>query len=167
LRKPRVNNQIRDSEVRVIDADGKQVGVMPLQEALQLAKERDLDLVQVTEKVSPPVCKIIDYGKYLYSLQKKEKKTKQKAGQLKGVRLSFKISDHDMKIRAKQAEKFLKEGNKVKIDLILRGREKALGDYAKKRIQKFLDMLKESVSIKAEKELKRGPRGFTMIIGQR
>lgn len=166
MRRPRINNQIRVSEVRVIDIDEKQVGVIPLQEALQLAKERGLDLVQVTEKVSPPVCKITDYGKYLYSLQKKEKNKKQKVSQLKGIRLSFKISDHDMKIRVKQAEKFLKGGNKVKIDLILRGREKALGDYAKKKIQKFLDMLGESISIKTERQLKRGPRGFTMIISR-
>lgn len=166
MRKPRVNNQIRASKVRVIDIDGKQKGVMLLQEALQIARERGLDLVQVTEKVEPPVCKIVDYGKYLYSLQKKEKKSRKKAGQLKGIRLSFGISDHDLKIRVKQAEKFLKKGNKVKVDLILRGREKALGDFAKEKVEKFIEMLKESVPIKVERELKRRPRGLTMIISQ-
>lgn len=164
MKKPRVNNQIRASKIRVIDTDGRQIGVMNLEQALQIARERGLDLVQVTERVEPPVCKIVDYGKYLYSLQKKEKKSKKKAGQLKGIRLSFGISDHDLKIRVRQAEKFLKKGNKVKVDLILRGREKALGDFAKKKMEKFIEMLKESIPLKVERELKRGPRGLTIII---
>ena len=166
MRKPPANNRIRASKVRVIDETGKQIGVMSLQEALQIARERGLDLVQVTGKVEPPVCKIIDYGKYLYSLQKKEKKSRKKTSQLKGVRLSFGISDHDLKIRVDQSEKFLKKSNKVKVDLILRGREKALGDFAKKKMEKFIEMLKESIPIKVERKLKRGPRGFTMIISK-
>lgn len=164
MKRPLVNNQIRALRVRVIDKNGEQLGIMSLQQALQIAKERGLDLVQVTERVEPPVCKIVDYGKYLYSLQKKEKKSKKRAGQLKGIRLSFGISDHDLKIRVRQAEKFLEKGNKVKVDLILRGREKALGDFAKKKMEKFIEMLKESIPIKVERELKRGPRGLIMII---
>ena len=136
-------------------------------EALQIARERNLDLIQVTEKVEPPVCKIMDYGKYLYSLQKKEKGSKiKKAGQIKGIRISFGISLHDLKIRAKQAEKFLKKGYKVKVELILRGRQKALGEYAKGKVNEFFEILKESVPIKIERELKRGPRGLTMIISK-
>jgi len=164
LIRPWINNQIRAREVRVIDETGKQLGVFPLQAALQLAQERNLDLIQVTEKVDPPVCKIGDYGKYLYSLQKKERKLRTKAGELKGVRISFAISPHDLEIKAKQAEKFLNKGFKVRLELILRGREKALGDFAKGKIRQFLEMLEKLVPIKIEGELKREPRGFTMII---
>jgi len=138
---------------------------MNLEKALQIARERNLDLVQVTEKVKPPVCKVMDYGKYLYSLQKKEKGSKiKKAGQIKGVRISFGISIHDLEVRAKQAEKFLKKGYKVKVELILRGRQKALGEYAKGKMNKFLEVLRELIPIKIERGLKREPRGFTMII---
>lgn len=138
---------------------------MNSREALQIARERNLDLIQVTEKVEPPVCKIMDYGKYLYSLQKREKGSKiKKAGQIKGIRISFGISSHDLETRAKQAEKFLKKGYKVKVELILRGRQKALGEYAKGKINKFLEILGELTPVKIERELKREPRGFTMII---
>jgi len=132
-----------------------------------MARERSLDLVQVTGKVTPPVCKITDYGKYLYSLQKKERKSKSpKTGQIKGVRLGFRISQHDMEIRAKMAEKFLKKGNKVKVEMRLRGREKGLSNFAKEKIQKFFDILKQRVPIKFERELKREPSGFTIIISK-
>ena len=159
-----VNNQIRASKVRVIDVDGKQIGVMPLEEALQLAKERNLDLVQVTEKVQPPVCKIIDRGKYLYQLQKKEKKSKKKTSQVKGIRLSFRISDHDLETKTRQAEKFLKKGDKIKVELILRGREKALGNFTKEKLLKFVGNLKEKIPIKIEQDIKRRPGALTMII---
>jgi translation initiation factor IF-3 len=167
FRKPLINNQIRAPRVRVIDETGKQVGVLELEEALRIARERNLDLVQVTEKVEPPVCKIMDYGKYLYALQKKERKVKiKRAGELKGVRLGFNISLHDLETRARQAEKFLKKGDKVRIELPLRGREKALPEFAKEKINKFLEILAGLISYKAERELKKEPRGFTMIISK-
>ena len=166
LQKPLVNNQIRSSQVRVIDEAGKQLGIIDLEEALRLARERNLDLIQVTEKVEPPVCKISDYGKYLYWLQKKEKGTK-RAGETKGIRLSFNISLHDLETRAHQSEGFLKKGNKVRVELILRGREKALGDFAKKKIQQFLEILEKLIPIKIERELKRETRGFTIIIAKK
>ncbi len=167
IKKLLVNNQIRSPQVRMIDEAGKQLGVISLQEALRKARERNLDLVQVTEKVDPPVCKIMDYGKYLYSLQRKEKGIKIKgAGGIKGIRLSFNISLHDLETRAHQAEKFLKKGNKVRIEMRLRGREKALSEFAKEKINKFLEILKELIPIRTERELKREPRGFTMIISK-
>jgi len=167
LKRPPVNNQIRSPQVRVIDETGKQLGVIALETALQTAKEHNLDLVQVTEKVEPPVCKIMDYGKYRYSLQKKERKIKIKiAGELKGVRLGFNISLHDLETRAQQTEKFLKRGDKVRIELPLRGREKALSGFAKEKINKFLEILAKLISYKVEKELKREARGFTMIIAK-
>ncbi|KPJ73225.1 hypothetical protein AMJ48_02045 [Parcubacteria bacterium DG_74_1] len=167
LKKPLVNNQIRAREVKLIDQSGKQAGVIPLLEALRIAEERGLDLIQVTEKVEPPVCKIMDYGKYLYWLQKKEKAARgSKGSELKGIRLGFNISLHDLEIRAHQAEKFLKKGDKVKIEMVLRGREKALGGFAKGKISQFLEILEKLVPIKIERELKREVRGFTMIIAR-
>ena len=152
----------------MVDEAGKQLGIMELEKALQIAQERNLDLIQVTEKVEPPVCKIMDYGKYLYSLQKREKAAKIKKGsELKGIRLGFNISLHDLETRARQAEKFLKKGNRVRVELILRGREKGLSEFAKGKINQFLEILEKLIPIKIERELKREPRGFTMIIGKK
>ena len=164
MKYPFINNRIRAREVRVIDETGKQLGVFPLEEALRLAQERNLDLIQVTEKVEPPVCKLGDYGKYLYSLEKKEKTTKTKAGEIKGVRISFAISPHDLETKAKMAEKFLKKGYRVRVELILKGRQKALGDFAKGKMNQFLETLGKLTPFKTERDLKREPRGFTMII---
>jgi translation initiation factor IF-3 len=168
FKKPLVNNQIKAPQVRVIDEAGKQLGIFPLETALQMAKERNLDLIQVTEKATPAVCKIMDYGKYLYWLKKKERAAKlSRAGQLKGIRLGFNISLHDLEIRARQAEKFLKKGNKVKIEMILRGREKKFEDFTKGKINQFLEILEKLIPIKIEKELKKESRGFTMIIAKK
>ncbi len=139
---------------------------MNFEDALKIAYERSLDLIQVTEKVEPPVCKIMDYGKYIYQLSKKEKQTKPKGGGLKGVRLSFGISQHDLEVRVRQAEKFLKAGDKVRIEMRLRGREKAMGDFSKEKINKFLGILQGLIPYKIEVELKRSPRGLTMIIAK-
>lgn len=164
-RRPLINNLIRAREVRVVDETGKQLGVMSLKDALGLSYGRNLDLIQVTEKVEPPVCKIMDYGKYQYLQKKKERSgKKQKAGELKGIRLGFNISLHDMETKAHQAEKFLKKGYKVRIEMKLKGRERALENFAKEKINKFLEILKNFVPIKTEKELKREARGLTMII---
>ena len=168
LRRPLVNNQIRAPQVRVIDETGKQLGVISLEEALRMAKERNLDLIQVSEKAEPPVCKIMDYGKYLYWLQKKEKAAKgSKASELKGIRLGFNISLHDLETRAQQAEKFLKKGDKVKVEMVLRGREKAFEDLGKGKINQFLEILEKQIPIKIEVGLKKEPRGLTMIISKR
>jgi translation initiation factor IF-3 len=167
LKKPLSNRQIRAREVRLIDETGKQLGVMALEKALQIAQERNLDLIQVTEKVEPPVCKIMSYGKYLYQEKKKEKSAaKKQKGDIKGIRLGFNISQHDLEVRAHQAEKFLKQGDKIRIEMILRGREKALGNFAKEKINKFLEILQGFISYKIERELKREPRGFSMIISK-
>lgn len=134
-----------------------------------MARERDLDLVQVTEKVVPPVCRITDYGKYLYKEEKKKRTSKQKKiGALKGVRLRFNISSHDLETRVKQTEKFLNQGNKVKVEMQLRGREKAfaLQNFAKDKVNTFLELLGQRLSFKIERELKKEARGFTMIISK-
>ncbi len=163
-----INNFIRAKEVRVIDETGEQLGIKNIFEAIEMAKARGLDLIQVTEKVEPPICKIANYGKYLYSLQKKEKKIslKNRGGELKEVRIGFNISPHDIEVKAKQAEKFLKGGDKVKVGMILRGREKAMGEFAKKKIEFFFTTLNAILPIKIDRELKRELKGFTMIISK-
>lgn len=160
------NNRIRAREVRVIDETGKNLGVLKLDEALRTARERNLDLIQITEKLEIPVCKIMDYGKYQYSEKKQERKSaqKQKTGEMKGIKLGFNISPHDLEIRAKQAEKFLKQGNKVRVEMRLRGREKALQGFAKEKMNKFTESLGNLIPYKIERELKKEPRGLTMII---
>jgi len=151
----------------VIDEAGKQLGVLVLEKALQIARERGFDLIQVTEKVEPPVCKLMDYGKYLYRQKKKEKSSKHHmAGLLKGIRLTFGISEHDLETRAHQAEKFLKKGDKIRIEMRLKGREKAHQDFARKKIRKFLEILEKSIPIKTERELKKEGRGLTMIVSK-
>ncbi len=162
-----INNFIKEKEVRVISETGEQLGVMNIFEAIDLAKSKSLDLIQVTDKVVPPVCKIANYGKYLYTLQKKEKQIKKPTGgELKEIRLTFGISPHDIETRAGQAKKFLEEGNKIKINLVLRGREKAMGKFAEEKAKLFIEKLNAIVPIKIEREIKREPRGFTAILSK-
>jgi translation initiation factor IF-3 len=130
-----------------------------------MARERNLDLVQVTEKVQPPVCRITDYGKYLYAEEKKKRQSKtKKTGELKGIRLSFNISLHDLEIRVRQAEKFLKRGDKIRVDIILRGRQRALQNIAEEKINQFTQVLSEKIPIKVERNIQRRGRNLTMII---
>jgi len=149
----------------LIDENGEQLGIFGLREALRKAYGKGLDLIQVTEKVDPPVCKIIDYGKYAYQMKKREKQqATKKGGELKNIRLSFNISEHDMENRAKTAKKFLEKGDKVRIDMVLRGRQKALSDFAREKMNKFLEGLNALSPFKVERELKRQGRGLTIII---
>ena len=153
--------------MRLIDETGKQLGVVPFEEAARLAIERKLDLIQVTEKVEPPVCKLGDYGKYLYQEEKKNKGLKkQKGGELKGIRLTFNISLHDLETRVHQAEKFLNKGDRVRVELPLRGREKALQEFAKEKINKFLEILQNIIPIKIERELKKEFGRLIIIISK-
>jgi len=166
LNKPLINNQIRAREIKLIDETGKQLGIMPLLDALRISQERNLDLIQVTEKVEPPVCKIGDYGKYLYWQEKKAKGQRAHGGEIKGIRLTFNISQHDLETRVYQTEKFIKNGDKVRVEIILRGREKAHAEIAREKINYFVEFLKKLVPIKIERELKKEPRGFSMIISK-
>ncbi len=158
-----INNQIKAEKVRVIDENGKNLGIFDLSAALEMAKEKGLDLILVSEKATPPVCKIGDYGKYLYQLQKKEKKI-QKGGEIKVVRIGFNISPHDLETKVAQTEKFLKKGQKVRVEMILRGRERLFENLAKEKFDNFLNLLKEKVSFKIERELKKEPKGFTLFL---
>ena len=120
-----INEEIRDSEVRVIDQDGSQLGIMSSSEALDIAAKKNLDLVKISPQANPPVCKIMDYGKYRFELAKKEKENRknQKVVNLKEVRLSPSIDNHDFETKLKNACKFLKNGDKVKVSVRFRGRE--------------------------------------------
>ena len=120
-----INGQIRDKEVRLIGTDGEQLGIMSAKEAMKLAMEADLDLVKIAPAAQPPVCKIIDYGKYRYELARREKeaKKKQRTIEIKEVRLSPNIDENDLNTKASAARKFITKGNKVKVTLRFRGRE--------------------------------------------
>jgi translation initiation factor IF-3 len=150
--------------VFVIDDEGKQIGEMPTTEAMTLAKEKMLDLVEVSPKAVPPVCRIMDYGKHLYQQSKQLRiaKAKQKKIEIKGVRLGLRTDTHDLDFKKAQSEKFLRQGDKVKIDIVLRGREKAHQDLARKNLQDFISLI--TVPYKIEDPIKRFPGGFNVII---
>lgn len=141
----KINEEIRDRELRVIDNEGKMLGVMSRDEALALAEEKKLDLVNISPNANPPVCKILDYGKYRYEIQKREKeaKKKQKTIQVKEIRLSSFIEEHDVQVKAKTACKFLKEGDKVKVSLRFRGRENANTARGREVMNKFAEICSE------------------------
>ncbi|WP_294377028.1 translation initiation factor IF-3 [uncultured Clostridium sp.] len=160
-----INEEIREKEVRLIGNDGEQLGVVSSNEARRLADERDLDLVMISPNAKPPVCKIMDYGKFVYEQSKKEKeaKKKQKVISIKEIRVSLTIEEHDIDIKAKNARKFLLDGDKVKITVRFRGREMELGHIAERILDKFTTKL-EDVSI-IEKKPKREGRSMTLVLG--
>lgn len=137
---------------------------MDTKEAVELAREKGLDLVEVSPKAQPPVCKIIDYGKYQYQKSKEKRlaQGKQKKVEVKEVRIGVKTDDHDLEFKKNQVEKFLSKGHKVKIDLMLRGREKAHQDLARATLQEFISQV--SIPYRVEESIKRFPRGFNALI---
>ena len=153
--------------MRVVTGDGEYIGVLNKEDALKEAKKRNLDLVEISPNANPPVCKIIDHGKYKYKQQKKEQKKSKKSHQpeLKTLKLSFSISTHDMEIRAKNAKKFLERGDRVRVVLPLRGRENALKGKAKEKMRAFVEIVKDQdVDLEVEKDIKKEPRGLTMTL---
>ncbi len=138
---PRMNERIRVPEVRVIGPDGKQLGIMDTKEALAMAKEMGLDLVEVAPNAQPPVCRIMDWGKYKYEQAKKEKQAKKKArhNQIKEMQFRPKISEHDFMIKIKKVKEFIEDGYKVKVVVRLRGRELETPEIAKEMIYKIRD----------------------------
>jgi translation initiation factor IF-3 len=137
----RINNAIRAKEVLVIDSTGKSLGVLPIHEAQLRAQQQGLDLVEVSPQANPPVCKILDYGKYKYSLSKKEKDSKKGATKLKEIQLHVNINEHDFLIKLKQAEAFMAKGMKVKFNLFLRGREITHQDLALNLMKRLIQDL--------------------------
>jgi len=143
--KLRVNQEIRARQIRVVDTDGGQLGIMPVSEGMRLAEERGQDLVEVAPKAAPPVCRIMDYGKYKYEQSKKEREARknQKVINIKEVRMSPKIDEHDFNVRVRNAERFLKAGDKVKVTVRFRGREIVHSGLARKRLMEFAKLLGE------------------------
>ena len=162
-----INEQIRDKEVRVIGESGEQLGIMSSREAMKLAQEAELDLVKIAPTAKPPVCKIIDYGKYRYELARKEKeaKKKQKTVEVKEVRLSPNIDVNDLNTKVNNAKKFIAKGNKVKVTLRFRGREMAHVQSSKHILDDFADMLKDVASI--EKAPKLEGRSMSMVLTEK
>ncbi|EJA6783858.1 translation initiation factor IF-3 [Clostridioides difficile] len=140
-----IYEQIKDKEIRVLSPTGEQLGVMPTKEAQAMANSKNLDLVQISPNANPPVCKIMDYGKFRYEQARKEKeaKKKQKTIVVKEVRLRPGIEQNDLNTKANNAIKFLKKGDKVKVELRFRGRELGHKDIGKEVMLKFLDIIKE------------------------
>ena len=160
-----INDEIRAAEVRVIDETGEMRGVMSLDDALALAEQADLDLVNVSPNAEPPVCKILDYGKYRYEQQKKEKMAKknQHVTEIKEIRLSPSIEDHDVDVKAKTAIKFLQDGDKLKVSLRFRGRERDYTQLGYEVMQKFAEIVSDYGVI--EKEPKMEGRRMNMFMG--
>ena len=162
-----INEQIRDREVRLMGENGELIGIMSAKEAYKLAQEAELDLVKIAPTAKPPVCKIIDYGKYKYELARKEKeaKKKQKVIEIKEVRLSPNIEDNDLNTKVSAAKKFLEKGNKVKVTLRFRGREMAHMASSKHILDDFAKMLEEVAVV--EKPAKVEGRSMTLVLAQK
>lgn len=160
----RINEHIRVPRVLVIDDSNQNLGEMDTAAALELARSLELDLIEVFPKAVPPVCRIMDYGKIQYQKSKEIRlsRAKQKKIDTKGIRIGVRTDEHDLEFKKSQADKFLKKGDKVKIEIILRGREKAHQDLARDNMQKFASMI--TTPYKIEEPIKRFPGGFNMII---
>lgn len=157
-----INEQIHDKEVRVVDADGSQLGIMPIREALDLADKKNLDLVKIAPQAKPPVCKIIDYGKYRFEQSKREKEQRknQRVVEVKEVRLSLNIDTHDFDTKKNHAVRFIKEGNKVKASIRFRGREMGHPELGLEIMKRFADEMAEVANVEKPAKLE----GRTMLM---
>ena len=147
----RINNRIQVREVRLIDDQGNQRGIIPTSEALDLAKEANMDLVEVSPNANPPVCKLLDYGKYKFEQEKrlKESRKKSKTVKLKEIRMQPKIENHDLQFKTKHIREFLEQGFKVKVTIRFRGRELAHTELGKDKLDKVLELLEDSYNIES------------------
>lgn len=160
-----INENIRSKELRLIDDEGNNKGVVKTSDALALAKEKDLDLVIVSPGQEPPVAKILDYGKYRYEVEKraKEARKKQKSAEIKEIKIRYKIDVHDYNVRIKNIKKFLAEGNKVKITVMLRGREMQHSKLAYELAERFLEDLKDTTFTLERKPILEGRNVITIV----
>lgn len=159
-----VNNQIRAEEVRIIGADGEQVGVLTIQEALEKAAENGMDLVEVSPNAKPPVCKIMDYGKFKYQKTKQlqEAKKKQKGYQIKEIKVRPKTEAHDLETKVRNIERFIGKNNKVKVTLVFRGREIILKAQGQQVLEKLVEMTEDFAQV--EQPPKYEGRVVTMLL---
>ena len=162
-----INEQIRDREIRLIGEDGQQLGIMSSREAMKIAREAELDLVKIAPQAKPPVCKIIDYGKYRYELARKEKeaKKKQKTIEVKEVRLSPNIDSNDLNTKIASARKFIEKGNKVKVTLRFRGREMAHVQSSRHILDEFAKALEDIALV--DKPAKMEGRSMAMFLTEK
>ena len=162
-----INEQIRDREIRLIGEDGQQLGIMSSREAMKIAREAELDLVKLAPQAKPPVCKIIDYGKYRYELARKEKeaKKKQKTIEVKEVRLSPNIDSNDLNTKIASARKFIEKGNKVKVTLRFRGREMAHVQSSRHILDEFAKALEDIALV--DKPAKMEGRSMAMFLTEK
>ena len=162
-----INEEIRDREVRVVDQNGEQLGVMSSRDALALAEERQLDLVKIAPQARPPVCKLMDYGKYRFEQSKKEREFRknQKVITVKEVRLSATIEDHDVDVKFKNAVKFLKDGNKVKVTIRFRGRQITHSEIGRQVMNEFAERIKEYGTVDKAPQIE--GRNMSMFISPR
>ncbi len=161
---PQINERIRFPKIRVIDTDGDQLGILTPQEALRLAEEKELDLVLVSDKADPPVCRIMDYGKFKFEQEKKarEARKKQHTADVKEVKMRYKIEDHDYQVRVNQAVRFLKDGDKVKATITFRGREIQHSDLAEDLLKRMATDLEELAEV--QQAPKREGRNMMMLL---
>lgn len=145
----RINNDIRAKEVRVVDEEGKMLGIMKINKALFLAEEKKLDLIEIAPTAKPPVCKIMDFGKYQYELQKKEKyqRKQQQQQQMKEIRFKWRTATHDFNFKVKHARRFIDEGNKVKATVMFRGREITHKEVGRELLDRFIEALEDIAKI--------------------
>ena len=157
-----INEQIRDKKLRVIDADGTQLGIMSLRQALEIAEQKNLDLVKIAPQANPPVCKIIDYGKYRFEQSKREKEARknQRVVEIKEVRLSLNIDTHDFETKRNHALRFISEGNKVKVSIRFRGREMGHPELGQEIMQRFAGAMSEVANVEKPAKLE----GRTMLM---
>lgn len=165
MRGPRVNERIRAREVRVIGENNDQIGVFPVYEALRMAQDQELDLVEVAPDARPPVCKILDFGKYKYEQNKKSKEHKKPTNKLKGMRLRPKTDKGDLEVKTNQARAFIEEGNKVMFTVIFRGREMARQDLGTDLLKRVAAMLEDVA--KVEKYAHMEGRRMHMIVAKK
>ena len=160
----RINEEIRIREVRVTDSNGEQLGIMLTRDALRLAEEQHLDLVEVAPKARPPVCRIMDFGKYRYEQQKRDKEArkKQKVVTIKEVKLRPNIEQHDFDVKLKSAMRFIEEGNKVKVTIMFRGRELSHPELGSEILNKMASALGDTVNV--ERTAKLEGKNMTMIL---
>jgi len=164
---PQINENIRFPKIRVIDTEGEQLGVLTPEEGQRIAEEKELDLVLVSDKADPPVCRIMDYGKYKYEQERRarEAKKKQHNAEVKEVKMRYKIDEHDYGVRVNQAKRFLKGGDKVKATINFRGREIQHLDLARELLERMAEDLKDTAEI--QQSPKREGRNMIMLLSPR
>jgi translation initiation factor IF-3 len=151
----RINEEIRAREIRVVSADGEQLGIMQVRDALRIALEKELDLVEVAPNAKPPVCRIMDYGKYRYEQSKREREArkKQRIIEIKEIRMTPKIEEHDFQVKVKAAQKFLKDGDKVKAIIRFRGREIVHADLGKSLLMQLFESVRDGAVMEREPKI--------------